>query len=131
MGWRYELPCILNGDFSWTIYLAIDDGSLSHQPEQTFRYKNETIALVKQSLGAGDQLQMDPHPNPAIQSFWDLGSEIRSNGTPSTFHFHLNLDHIIDIFEQDQIKSSFGSNVPSSRPQYSHRPSANSMSPSQ
>lgn len=62
---------------------AIDDGSLSHKPGQVSRYKDETIALVEQCL-CSKNLQQRPHPNPAIQSFWDLGVAIRLKGTPET-----------------------------------------------
>ena len=61
--------------------LAIDDGSLSHKPGQINRYKDETIALIEQCL-CSTLPQEIPHPNPAIQSFWDLGVEIRQKGTP-------------------------------------------------
>jgi hypothetical protein len=67
---------------------AIDDGSLSHKPDQIVRYKNETISLVKQSLANGEKPRIRPHPNPIIQSFWDLGVAIRSTGTPGLFDFH-------------------------------------------
>ncbi|CAD6569434.1 MAG: hypothetical protein ASARMPREDX12_002445 [Alectoria sarmentosa] len=62
---------------------AIDDGSLSHNLGQLDRYKDETIALVEQCL-CSTTPQKSPHPNPAIQSFWDLGVEIRQKGTPET-----------------------------------------------
>lgn len=44
--------------------------------------------LVRQSLASEEKPQTAPHPNPDIQSFWDLGVEIRSTGTPGIFHPH-------------------------------------------
>ena len=52
------------------------------------RYKDETISVVRQSLANEKKPQTTPHPNPIIQSFWDLGVEIRSTGTPGIFYFH-------------------------------------------
>ncbi|MCJ1307923.1 hypothetical protein MMC25_001571 [Agyrium rufum] len=63
---------------------AIDDGSLTKKPGDLIRYQDETIAIIKASLGPPPNRQAAPHPNPAIQSFWDLGTEIRSTGLPET-----------------------------------------------
>ncbi|KAF2468385.1 terpenoid synthase [Lindgomyces ingoldianus] len=66
---------------------AIDDGSLYHMPEAIMRYRDETIALVEQSLSWNHEPQEKPHPNPAIQSFWDLGVDIRARGTHASTNF--------------------------------------------
>ena len=58
---------------------------MSHKPENLIQYRDETIELVKQSLSNECAPQVNPHPNPAIQSFWDLGTEFRSQGNPGTF----------------------------------------------
>ncbi|KAF2704365.1 terpenoid synthase [Pleomassaria siparia CBS 279.74] len=63
---------------------AIDDGSLDYKPEATMQYHADTIACVEQSLSWDPVTQRNPHPNPAIQSFWDLGNDIRARGTPET-----------------------------------------------
>ncbi|MCJ1404736.1 hypothetical protein MMC11_007962 [Xylographa trunciseda] len=63
---------------------AIDDASMMQQPDDIIRYKNETISVIQQSLGPDHRPQSEPHPNPAIQSFWDIGTEIRAKGTLET-----------------------------------------------
>lgn len=64
-----------------SVCLAIDDAALAQKPENIIQYRDETIELVQQSLSAGSKPQTRIHLNPAIQSFWDIGAEIRSNGT--------------------------------------------------
>ena len=53
------------------------------------QYHDETIALVEQSLSWNHEPQEKPHPNPVIQSFWDLGVDIRARGTPGAFPYFL------------------------------------------
>ena len=62
--------------------IAIDDGYLSYTPDEIIAYRDQTIEIVRESLGAEQKAKLNPHPNPAIQIFWDLGTEFRSRGVP-------------------------------------------------
>ena len=66
--------------------IAIDDAAALQQPQDIGQYRDDTIKVVEQSLGPDLELQMEPHPNPAIQSFWDIGRAIRAKGTPGECH---------------------------------------------
>ena len=39
--------------------LAIDDGSLYYNPEAVIRYQDKTIALIEQSLGPDEPVQLE------------------------------------------------------------------------
>jgi hypothetical protein len=76
------------------IKIAIDDGSLYYKPEALTQYRDETIAVIEQSLSWDPNPQEKPHPNPAIQSFWDLGVEFRRRGTPGMHsYFSFPISH--------------------------------------
>lgn len=51
------------------------------QPANVMRYRDETIHLVKEALLSDRQEPSKPNSNPAIQSFWDIGTSIRSKGS--------------------------------------------------
>ena len=54
------------------------------QPADVMQYRDETIQLVKESLMSDRQEPSKPSSNPAIQSFWDIGTSIRSQGSSGT-----------------------------------------------
>lgn len=54
------------------------------QPANVMRYRDETIHLVKEALLSDRQEPSKPSSNPAIQSFWDIGTSIRSKGSSGT-----------------------------------------------
>jgi hypothetical protein len=84
--WYFSLPYqVVLG----LIRVAIDDGSLYYKSEVLKQYHDETIAVIEQSLSWDPKPQEQTHPNPAIQSFWDLGVDIRSRGTPGLFSIFL------------------------------------------
>lgn len=58
---------------------AIDDPVMRQQPANVDQYRDETIAVVEESLLSALDQPLAIHQNPAIQSFWDIGFEIRKN----------------------------------------------------
>lgn len=58
---------------------AIDDVAEMQQPGDIDRYRDETLAVVNSSLLSDLDEPPNPHPNPAIQSFWDVGRAIRAD----------------------------------------------------
>ncbi len=62
-------------------YIAIDDAAILQQPADVIRYRDETIQLVKEALLSDREVPSKPSSNPAIQSFWDIGTAIRSRGS--------------------------------------------------
>ncbi|KAL9578090.1 MAG: hypothetical protein Q9203_007221 [Teloschistes exilis] len=58
---------------------AIDDVAEMQQPGDIDRYRDETLAVVNSSLLSDLDEPPTPHPNPAIQSFRDVGSAIRAD----------------------------------------------------
>ena len=63
---------------------AIDDAAMRQQPADIIRYRDETIDVVKESLLSNLEEPSKIHPDPAIQSFWDIGAAIRAKGTPES-----------------------------------------------
>lgn len=63
---------------------AIDDAAMLQQPADVLRYRDETIQLVKEALLSDRDAPSKPSSNPAIQSFWDIGTSIRSQGSPES-----------------------------------------------
>ena len=60
------------------------------QPADVIRYRDETIQLVKEALLSDREAPSKPSSNPAIQSFWDIGTYIRAKGSQGqqcTYHF--------------------------------------------
>ena len=68
--------------FGSRINAAIDNTPALQQLEDIDQYRDDTIKLVEQSLGPDPEHQLPPHPNPVIQSFWDIGRALRATGTP-------------------------------------------------
>ena len=68
-------------------HAAIDDGEMSQQPADLMRRRDETIQLVQESLVSDRQEPSYPSSDPLIQSFWDIGTSIRSQGSPGTEQF--------------------------------------------
>ena len=63
---------------------AIDDVAVLQQPADVNQYQDETIQLVKEALMSNREQPSKPSLNPAIQSFWDPGTSIRSRGNAGT-----------------------------------------------
>ena len=72
------------------VSLAIDDAAMLQQPADVIRYRDETIQLVEESLLSVREEPSRPSSNPAIQSFWDIGTSIRSRGNPGSAKVHPN-----------------------------------------
>lgn len=58
---------------------AIDDTAEMQQPGDIDRYRDETLAVVNGSLLSDLDEPPTPHPDPVIQSFWDVGRAIRAD----------------------------------------------------
>ena len=75
-------------------YAAIDDAAMHQQPANVMRYRDETIQLVKEALLSDRQEPSKPSSDPAIQSFWDIGTSIRSRGSSGTNTLPCSFWHI-------------------------------------
>ena len=64
------------------------------QPADVTRYRDETIQLVKEALISDRQEPSKPSSDPAIQSFWDIGTSIRSQGSSGTRNLPCSLWHV-------------------------------------
>ena len=64
------------------------------QPADVMRYRDETIQLVKEALLSDRQEPSNPSSDPAIQSFWDIGTSIRSRGSSGTRNGPFSLCHV-------------------------------------
>ncbi|KAK0514066.1 hypothetical protein JMJ35_003788 [Cladonia borealis] len=103
---------------------AIDDGYLSYKPEEIIAYRDQTIEISRESMGGEQKAKLNPHPNPAIQSFWDLGTEFWTRGVPEMNQYVLE-EHCAFINSSVQSQAEREYDEPVSVEQYLKRRETN------
>ena len=63
---------------------VVDDAATEQEPADIARYRDDTIDVVRECLLTDLEQPSKIHPDPVIQSFWDIGAAIRASGTPES-----------------------------------------------